>query len=393
VEEQSILSKLSIFQGGCTRDAAEFVTGATLHQLSSLVDQAIIHRTSGGRYELHELIRQFALERLQHTPKTYAQTKVRHYRYYTAFLQQQVDGLKSSIQLETMRLISVDIDNVRSAWHWAVEAKDWVALDRASECLYLYSEIGGALAEGEIAFRQGVEAFNPEEMELNTAETRLRGFLLVGQGSLLAHREDLEKGKVLLEHGRTLLGSDNGDSPQMQKRAFALMQLGWVLFLQAKNAEVEQIIQQSIDLYTEIGDRWGVAKSLSILGNSLTGSGRFAEAELPLRKSLTICQDIGDRRSQLLVDWNLAIITFWFGDYVQTELLLSDAVILGQELDDQIGLAFALKETGKLEVAQGKYSQAIQTFHESIAITDEIGSHWESAATLEDLSLAPVSER
>jgi tetratricopeptide (TPR) repeat protein len=325
---------------------------------------------------------------LQHTPEKYAQTKNRHYRYFTAFLLQRVDDLKSGSQLDAVRLISADIDNVRSAWQWAIDAKDRVALERAAECLYLYSEIGGALVEGETAFRQAVDAFNLDQAELTAAETSLKGFLLVGQGSLRAHRGDLEGGQALLEQGLAFLVPDNNESHHLRKRAFALMRLGWVLFLQAKNAEAEPVIGESLDLYTEIGDRWGMAKSLSLLGNNLTGSGRLAEAENPLRRSLAICQDIGDRRSQLLVDWNLAILTFWFGEYVQTEQLLTDAVMLGQEFDDQIGLAFALKEIGKLEVAQGKYSQAIQTFQESIAITDEIGSHWESAATLEDLSLA-----
>lgn len=387
-EEQAILSKFSIFRGGCLRGAAEFVTGASLHQLSSLVDKALIRRITGRRYELHELIRQFALEQLQHTPKIYTQTIKRHYRYYTKFLQQQVEGLKGGAQLEAIRLIAADIDNVRSAWQWAVEAKDSVALERAADGLYLYSELGGVLAEGESAFRQAVTAFDPEKRDITAEETSLRGYLLVGQGSLCAHRGDLLEGQTLLEQGLALLDPVNDEGLQVQKRAFALILLGWILFLQAKYAEAEQVIHESLALYTEIDDRWGVAKSLYILGNSLTGSGRLAEAEPPLRQSLAICQDIGDRHSQLLVEWNLAILTFWFGDYDQTEKFLTDAVVLGQELDDQIGMALTLKELGKLDVARGNYSKAIQIFQESITITDEIGSQWESAATLEDLSLA-----
>jgi tetratricopeptide (TPR) repeat protein len=303
-------------------------------------------------------------------------------------MQQQLEGLKGGNQLEAVRLIAADIDNIRSAWHQAVEAQDGVALEQAAECLYLYSELGGVFAEGESAFRQAVAAFDPEERDISAPETSLKGFLLVGQGSLCAHRGNLMEGQSLLEQGLKLLDSVSDESLHVQKRAFALMWLGWVLFLQAKNARVEQVIQESLTLYTKIGDRWGVAKSLYILGNSLTGSGRLAEAEPPLRQSLAICQDIGDRHSLLLVDWNLAILTFWFGDYDQTEQFLADAVMLGQELEDQIGLALALRELGKLEIALGKYSKAIQTFQESIAITDEIGSHWESAATMDDLGVA-----
>src|SRR5262249_33165015 len=56
--EQAVLMQLSVFRGGCTREAAEVMAGATLAVLSSLVDKALVHRTNLGRYELHELIRQ-----------------------------------------------------------------------------------------------------------------------------------------------------------------------------------------------------------------------------------------------------------------------------------------------------------------------------------------------
>ena len=289
LKEQAILSRLSIFRGGCLRDAAEFVTEATVHQLSSLVDRALLRRTGGGgRYDLHELIRKFALEQMQDTPNVYTQTISRHYHYYTAFLQQQVEGLKGGAQLEALRLITADIDNVRSAWQRAVEARDSMALEQAAECLCLYSELRGALAEGETAFRQAAAAFDPEQVEIIIEETSLSGFLLVGQGSLRAHRGDLKEGQALLEEGLALLDSDSNESHHQQRRAFALMWLGWVHFMLAENEKVEEIIQESLALYTEIGDRWGVAKSLSIVGNSRTGSGRLAEAEPPLRQSLLI---------------------------------------------------------------------------------------------------------
>ena len=68
VGEQAILPRLSILRGGCNRLAAEQITEATLALLSSLVDKALLRRTANGRYELHELIRQFAEARLQTHP-------------------------------------------------------------------------------------------------------------------------------------------------------------------------------------------------------------------------------------------------------------------------------------------------------------------------------------
>ncbi|MCB0191760.1 MAG: tetratricopeptide repeat protein, partial [Anaerolineae bacterium] len=381
--EQTVLSRISVFRGGCLREAAEAVTEATLPLLLSLVDKALVRRSPNGRYEMHELVRQFAHEQLQANPDEVRQTLYRHYGYYADFLQQQNEALKGDRQKEALEAISADIDNVRAAWQRAIEQKDATALDQAAEALCLYSEMRGALDEGEMAFHRAAEAFAAE-----TQTNSVRGFLLVGQGMLRTHRGELQDGQNLLEQGLSLLEAGQSPKSLVAKRAFALMWLGWALFLQGKNVEAEQIVQESLALTKNNGDRWGQAKNLFILGNSLTARGLLAESEPLLRESLRLCQAIHDRRSCLLVNRNLAILTFWFGDYAQTARLLDAAATLSREFDDHIGLAYALRELGKLEVAEGKVEQAIQTLKQSIAITDEIGSQWESAATRDDLGMA-----
>ncbi|UCC87925.1 MAG: hypothetical protein JSV81_01130, partial [Anaerolineales bacterium] len=56
--EQAVLKQLSVFRGGFQRQAAQVVTGASLPQLSSLVDQSLLQVTPSGRYQMHELTRQ-----------------------------------------------------------------------------------------------------------------------------------------------------------------------------------------------------------------------------------------------------------------------------------------------------------------------------------------------
>ncbi len=63
--EQQVLRQLALFRGGLTREAAAVVAGASLHTLSALVDKSWLYRSSAtGRYDLHELVRQFGEERL-----------------------------------------------------------------------------------------------------------------------------------------------------------------------------------------------------------------------------------------------------------------------------------------------------------------------------------------
>ena len=70
-QERSILRQLAVFCGGCTAEAAEAVTGATLIDLASLADKSWLRiEPSGrgpeasGRCTLHELVHQYCAEKL-----------------------------------------------------------------------------------------------------------------------------------------------------------------------------------------------------------------------------------------------------------------------------------------------------------------------------------------
>ena len=64
-DEQAVLVRLSVFRGGFSRDAAATVAGASSALLSALVDKSMIRREAGGRYSMHELIRQYAREQVE----------------------------------------------------------------------------------------------------------------------------------------------------------------------------------------------------------------------------------------------------------------------------------------------------------------------------------------
>ena len=63
--EQDSFMKLAVFRGGFTRQAALAVTGADLHRLRRFADISLIDTVGPDRYAIHELLRQFAAEKLE----------------------------------------------------------------------------------------------------------------------------------------------------------------------------------------------------------------------------------------------------------------------------------------------------------------------------------------
>ncbi len=62
--EAEVFQALSVFCGGFSGQAAQQVTGATLGDLRALVNRSLLHRSPSGRYDVHELLRQYAAEKL-----------------------------------------------------------------------------------------------------------------------------------------------------------------------------------------------------------------------------------------------------------------------------------------------------------------------------------------
>jgi predicted ATPase len=76
--ERDVFCKLSVFRGGFRQEAAEKVAGASLPILVALVDKSLLRQTSTGRYDAHELLRQYAAEKLHETPDVEERTRNLH---------------------------------------------------------------------------------------------------------------------------------------------------------------------------------------------------------------------------------------------------------------------------------------------------------------------------
>lgn len=82
-EERIVFQKLAVFRGGFTREAAECVADASLATLTALKHKALIQTQPNGRFQIHELLRQFALEKL-HATGEFAEIEKRYKAYITA---------------------------------------------------------------------------------------------------------------------------------------------------------------------------------------------------------------------------------------------------------------------------------------------------------------------
>src|SRR5947209_7039307 len=88
--QQDALARLSVLRGDFDRAAASAVAGADLRLLSDLVSKSLVRRSDFGRYELHELVRQYSVEKLAaESSDALAGTRERHSRHYLGALNER----------------------------------------------------------------------------------------------------------------------------------------------------------------------------------------------------------------------------------------------------------------------------------------------------------------
>jgi predicted ATPase/class 3 adenylate cyclase len=127
--EQALLSRLAVFAGGCTLEAAERVCGGEgidpgliFDLLASLVAKSLVVAEEYGpedRYRLLETIRQYGEERLDGAGQT-GQWHARHASYYADLLRQVRRHDPQDEVFWAVRL-SAERDNLLAAWSRAID--------------------------------------------------------------------------------------------------------------------------------------------------------------------------------------------------------------------------------------------------------------------------------
>ena len=113
-----------MFVGGFTRDAAEAVAGADLGTLSQLSQLALIQRLpdpyGGSRYQVHELVRSYALGRLERLDDI----QERHLRYFLGLVDTLGIWSNTPVEATWTDPIAADLANIDAALVHALDRED-----------------------------------------------------------------------------------------------------------------------------------------------------------------------------------------------------------------------------------------------------------------------------
>jgi len=363
-EERRVFQRLSVFRGGFEREAAAQVAAASPSILSDLLDKSFLSRTSAGRYNLHELMRQYGAEKLAQDPKETQATQNDHCCYYARFLRDQFELFQAGEQQESLDAMEAEIDNVRAAWQWGVAQTRYDDIEGLMLGIYTFYYNRSRYREGYALIEKAVAALD-DPTRLEEKASCLLGKLLWRQGDLLREFDAMDEKARTEALTRRSVGLLRicGDKTELVE---SLVVLGHVLAKQGQRVEAIPFLEESVEIGRQLEDRTYLAWALDSLGEIVGASGDLSRARQLLQESLTISQECNYLLAMAHNFNNLGAVAYWAGDYAEAKQRFLESKAIFEELGDPGRAAMAINNAGEMCVALGEDESATRYLLEAL---------------------------
>jgi predicted ATPase len=314
-EERQLFARMAVFRGGCTLEAAEAVTAASLDKLQSLVDKSLV-RHRDNRFAMLETIREYAAERLEGSADA-EQIRRRHADFFIGLAREAEPHLQND-EIDWVERLAAEQDNLRAVLDRFEAETDWQSVldlaGRLHRFWYLHSH-----------FREA--------------------------------RRRLE----------SALAADERPTPS---RAMALRAASVMAFNLGDAAATHRYAEESLALYRQLGDRWGEAYMLMMMGNAAGEANKLPEALPYLERSAQLFDELGDDRYNLLALSQVSWAAGALGDPARDRRLNEEILRRGRAAGYERMIAGALaalasfaRQDGRLDEARAMCAEAISIEH------------------------------
>ncbi|MFN2212411.1 MAG: tetratricopeptide repeat protein [Anaerolineales bacterium] len=332
-EEQVLLVRLSVFNGGGTLESADAVCAHGLSidimdGLESLLNKNLLYQEIGKlgepRFYMLETIHEYAREMLADSGEA-KKLELLHCRYFASFAlgaEQEMYGTKQGYWLKKMR---VEYDNLRTAIERSFKnAEDLLGFQIIGALRYFwYSD--GLIAEG----FKWIEVAQESEQEI-PIEIRAKVYLTAADLSYAQGDP-----KKVNQYSRSAY--------ELAKKSRDRVTLAWALLSRSKTFSMPQeqdipkcitLSKESLALFRKLNFLPGTTTALTVLGEISRITGDYQAAEDYYRESLKLSRQAGDKKRSAVNLANLASVVLHRGDYQQAEQFEREAL----EIDVELGI-------------------------------------------------------
>jgi predicted ATPase len=351
-DEQLVLAKLSLFQGGFDKNMALHLTGASVTTLLRLVNKSLVSRRD-QRFFIHELIRQYSEKELSATQK---HSTMQVFLAVILNLAELWYKFRGGNQVpEWSQRIDLDHDNIRAGLTWALQ-HDLATGTKIVAYLEHYWFIRGHHKEG--------LTWANQFLAHHTSPDTPRLLALWTQISLSKELGQYDVSRASL-HQYCELALQMGAKERI---GGAEKLFGFIAYEQGNLELAKTHLLKALDSFKEFGSHYGVGTcyiSLSLIA--------LEQEELDLAKSygqeaLQAKRLVSDTQGIAYSVAALGAIASKQGDFELASVLQEEALHLKRALGDQQGIANSLFLLGVNALEQQQFATALQYHSQALEI-------------------------
>jgi predicted ATPase/class 3 adenylate cyclase len=377
--EQRLFRRLAVFVGGFTLAAAEAVCAApdgaeplgleVVDGLGALVDQSLVQRSSVGqdraddeerggevRFRLQYVIREYAIERLEAGEEAEALRRA-HAAYYLRLAEQVQPKLEGADQVEGVRRVEREYDNLRAAVGWLRNHGEVAQGLRLAIALHEYFDTRSLMSEGR-TWLEGLLALLPPREELEGPPSR--------SGQTDGTQTAMEVPAWVQARARCYVG---GQAANQRDFGAATVQL-----------------QEGLALGRAAGDGWAVWTGLYWLSELARSQGKSEQASPLAEELLAVARDLGEPALIGEALWENGAVANDRGDLDQAaahfeEVLARFAAQIQPHLKARTLLCLST-----IALKQGDPARASALLREPLMINQSLDNHYGIGGVLENLA-------
>lgn len=423
------LAQCSVFRGGFDREAAVSIMAITPDRLTALLDRSLIRQDDAGRYDMHSLISQLAAQHLATDPHGDRQkTLARHSAFYLTWVGDQEAAIFRNDK-DTLRLLRLEFENIRQAWKQALADGADDLIDHSMIAIYEYCHLEGLIGDATDLFAAAIDQIRRSSRFgsagqghgldqvlsgllalyasfLQPAGQRPAADAAIHEALQLAHTAKARALALLNSAELMILRAAAGpeaiallEDALVQARAWPhpvieamiLHRLANAHFLSGRLGASRQVMQQTLQAYSALGDVAGMAAMLVNLGAlSLTLLEDVHEIRRYVEQALELQEAAGNRQIETIGRINLSAVYLIEGEYLQALEQAAAALALASNLRHRRFQALAFDCLGQVYATLGDLASAEAHCGESLArarLSGHTGQQAEALRGMADLRL------
>ncbi|MFA9403840.1 MAG: tetratricopeptide repeat protein, partial [Anaerolineales bacterium] len=383
--EQFLLTRLSVFAGGWTLEDTEALfkndLGSmtdVLDLLSNLVDKSLVivdHRRGFARYGMLETVRQFAAEMLVDSGDG-DEFRERHASFFIELAEKADPKTRGSDQLAWLEILEDEHENFRAALGWSI------ASDRPNDAARLVGALGWFwFISG--YWQDAWRWLSALSDMVSDPEPLLRAKAIYRAGGIEVIRGNLAGPLELVQEALEIC-TELSDAEGI---AWCLNLMGQATTFTSENLdEGTANLTKSIELFHELDDKWGVAWSTRYLG-------QIADIEEDIDRSIDLQKEALQRFEDLGDVYNTAHSLYLIGvtyldhtDFHQAKKHYLESFTKAEFVDAPVWEAHALMGLGMIALEMEHYQEADENLRDAVEILQRIGDENCTSRTMRALA-------